>query len=108
MASYLVIPADEPGRKLLERYLKRRRSDVALVRKLLGDGDFEHVRRLGHNWFGSGAAYELPRISLLGERLELAAERHDTDTAAGIADDMDAFLDTVVIGPPSGVEPTGL
>lgn len=101
LPSYLVTPADEAARRLLERYLRRRRTDVERIPQLLANRDFEQLRRLGHNWFGSGTAYEFPPISVLGERLEQAAERGDAAAAAGIRGDMADFLASVAVSPPA-------
>jgi HPt (histidine-containing phosphotransfer) domain-containing protein len=70
--------ARDPGRSraataLLPRFLEHRRADVATIRAALATGDFETIRRLGHNMAGNGLSYGFPEMSAMGERLEVEA-----------------------------------
>lgn len=95
---YRITPADEPGRRLLERYLDRRREDVTRLRQALARDEYDLIRRIGHNLHGSGAAYDLVRISVLGEQIELAAERRSGAGLAGVIDRLEQFLGSITIG----------
>jgi len=97
---YRVTPRDESGRRLLRRYLDRRRGELAQLREALERSDFELIRRIGHNLRGSGAAYDLIRISALGERLELAAEQSAQGGLTAIIAELEQFLDSVTIAEP--------
>ena len=99
MVKIHIHPGDAAGRGLLQQYLKRRRGELAQLREALAAANFEQIRRVGHNLLGSGAAYDLPRISMLGERLERAAEGANGTEIAAIVADLEDFLDAVVLGP---------
>jgi HPt (histidine-containing phosphotransfer) domain-containing protein len=58
---------------LLPKFLDHRRRDVATIRTALDVGDFEAIRRIGHNMRGNGLSYGFPGISAIGERLETEA-----------------------------------
>ncbi|MFN7938292.1 MAG: PAS domain S-box protein [Bryobacteraceae bacterium] len=69
-----------PGvEKLVPLYLQRRRHDLTLLRDALAGNDLEPIRRIGHNWKGTGAGYGLPIITETGAALEDAALRHDPE-----------------------------
>lgn len=98
--AYPVSAPDESTHRLLTRYLERRREQLTQLESALAGADYELIRRIGHNLHGSGAAYGLPRISLIGGELEAGAERRD---AAAIADNLSQlreFLEQVTIKGP--------
>ncbi|MDH3420950.1 MAG: Hpt domain-containing protein [Gammaproteobacteria bacterium] len=101
VSEYRITPADEPGRRLLCRYLERRRTELDELRRALAARDFQLIARIGHNLRGSGSAYELVRISQLGGRLEDAAGKPGTTALVGIIADLETFLDSVIVGDPS-------
>ena len=101
ISEYRITPADETGRRLLCRYLERRRTEIDDLRRALADQDLQLIARIGHNLRGSGSAYELVRISQIGGRLEEAAAQPGTTALAGIITDLERFLDTVIVGEPN-------
>jgi len=101
MAEYRVVAQGSASRRLLHRYLQRRRAEIGELRESLHRGDFEPIRRVGHNLFGSGAAYDLPRISTLGQRLERAAQRRQGAEIAALIMDLENFLNCIVLAPES-------
>jgi len=97
---YCVTAEDESGHRLLERYLSRRREDLTRLEAALARDDYDLIRRIGHNLHGSGAAYDLVRISILGEQIERAAERRARPGLAGAIAQLEQFLDSItVVGP---------
>jgi HPt (histidine-containing phosphotransfer) domain-containing protein len=63
--------------KLRPKFIAHRQQDVGSLRLALEQGDFETVRRLGHNMRGNGVSYGFPEISSIGEHLEAAAGAKD-------------------------------
>lgn len=98
---YCVTPEDKSGFRLLQNYLARRRSDVALFREALERGDYAVIRRMGHNLRGSGASYDLVRISTLGAEIERAADRCAPGQLERALAELESFVESVVI-----IEPT--
>lgn len=84
--------ADPFARRLMAQYLERRESDLVDLRKALADGDFEAIALSGHNLYGSGAAYGLEQVTLLGGSLEKAAKARATDRIASLIDALERFI----------------
>ncbi len=89
--------ADPFARRLLSKYLGRRKDDITRLRAALASADFSSIERTGHNLFGSGAAYGLDEISALGARLETAARAAQADSIASVLDDLERFVNSVTI-----------
>ena len=99
--TYCVTPEDASGFRLLQNYLDRRRRDVAVFREALEREDYAVIRRMGHNLRGSGASYDLVRISTLGAEIERAAERGATTQLARAVADFEQFVNSVIIVEPA-------
>ena len=91
--------ADPFARRLLAKYLERRKEDLTLLRNALSQNDFASIERTGHNLFGSGGAYGLEAISELGADLEIAAQSKDSARISSIVDALEAFVDDVTVAP---------
>ena len=63
---------------LLPQFLEHRRRDIVTLRAALERGDFETIRRLGHNMAGNGISYGFPNMSAIGRRLEAEASAGNT------------------------------
>lgn len=89
--------ADPFARRLLTQYLERRRSDLDRLRAALTDSDYASIERTGHNLFGSGAAYGLEPISVLGADLEQAAKYRQPDRIRQLIDQLDNFVTNLTV-----------
>jgi HPt (histidine-containing phosphotransfer) domain-containing protein len=90
-----VVVNDPFARRLMDRYLDKRRADIPALRSALAAGDFDSIRDKGHNLFGSGSAYGLDRISEIGAALEKTAKKRDGVKIAQLIDTLDTFVTTV-------------
>jgi HPt (histidine-containing phosphotransfer) domain-containing protein len=97
--------APEPVRKrsaaaaaLLPRFLEHRRGDIATIRAALATGDFETIRRLGHNMAGNGVSYGFPEMSAMGERLEAEANAGNESAVREELSTLEAFLARINTG----------
>lgn len=79
-------------RELLPGYLARRKEEITTLEAALQEKDFSALRVIGHNLFGSGGAYGLPKVSEFGRRLELAAKEGDEDEIKATIEQMRQFL----------------
>lgn len=77
------------------RFLSNRRRDVQDIHEAILRGDFDTVRRLGHNLKGVGGGYGFEPISELGQALEGAAKRSDSLEAQALCDALEHYLKTV-------------
>ena len=89
--------ADPFARRLLTQYLDRRRADLARLRDALEASDFGSIEISGHNLSGSGAAYGLEPISLLGADLEQAAQSRQVDRIREVLDQLERFVAGVTV-----------
>lgn len=89
--------SDPFARRLLAKYLERRRADLAQLRSALSQNDFSRIERTGHNLFGSGAAYGLAPISDLGADLEQAAKDKDSARISALVDALERFVRRVTV-----------
>jgi len=84
--------ADPFARRLIAKYVDRRKADIDSLRAALIDKRFDDIRLSGHNMSGSGSAYGLDRISEIGAGLEDAASNGDSMEVSRLLDDLDRFI----------------
>ena len=66
---------------LAPEYLESRRRDVRKAAALLADGDFDALRKIAHNFAGSGGSYGFQVLTELGSSLEFSALARDTSAS---------------------------
>ena len=64
---------DQEFLDLIPRYLANRGRDVETVAAAVERGDYQLIRRIGHNMHGSGRTFGLDELSAMGAALERAA-----------------------------------
>ena len=77
-----------PSPALRDKFLAHRAREVVTAREALGRGDFELLATLGHNLRGNGASFGFPRLSLLGQRIEAAAQMRDGHTLGEVLSEL--------------------
>ncbi|MEM9491642.1 MAG: Hpt domain-containing protein, partial [Myxococcota bacterium] len=80
---------------LIPLFMEHRQRDLDQLPALLAAGDFDSVRRIGHNMKGSGAAYGLDHISTLGARLERCAAAGDRAGVERLGAELRGYFDRV-------------
>lgn len=88
---------DPFARKLVARYIERRKADLQTMRAALGGDDYDTIRITGHNMFGSGEAYGLREISSIGARLEQAATSRETERTVQLIDELEKYIANLAI-----------
>jgi CheY-like chemotaxis protein/HPt (histidine-containing phosphotransfer) domain-containing protein len=86
---------DERLRSIIPAYLQGRRKDILTVLTALDSSDYERIRTVAHKMRGSGAGYGFPEITAIGQRLELAAENRDEESARKHAAELSEHLDAL-------------
>jgi HPt (histidine-containing phosphotransfer) domain-containing protein len=81
--------------ELLDRFLEFSRQEAVRMAEALAAGDFETLRRLGHNAKGAGAGYGFLGLRDLGRELERAAELSDDEACRACLERMRTYLATV-------------
>jgi len=74
---------------------------VELFRDALEREDYAVIRRMGHNLRGSGASYDLVRISSLGAEIERAAERRASAQLSRTVSELEQFVNSVKVIKPT-------
>ena len=87
-----VVVIDPDIQDLVPRFLENQLARAKLVVDLTGSGDFETVRRIGHNMKGTGKGYGFEVISSFGESLERAATRCARAEVTRIAKELEEYL----------------
>jgi len=85
-----VVPGVEA---LVPRYLASNAKRIEEAHAHLASGDFEPIRRLGHNLKGTGRGYGFPRIEELGREIETAASLFDRQRVAGQLEALERFIE---------------
>jgi hypothetical protein len=88
----IIVNVDPDLADLIPGFLNNRTKDVETIRTLLGKGDFEAIRLLGHSMKGAGGGYGFDRITELGDVIESAAIKGDAATIGAINDELADYL----------------
>jgi CheY-like chemotaxis protein len=93
-----VVRIDDPEiAPLVPEFLENRRTELAMYREALAQGDYGRIQSSAHKMKGTGRGYGLAPISRLGSDLELAAHQKDVDGMRRLIDELDAYLQRVRI-----------
>ncbi len=69
----LTVSIEKDLEALVQRFLARKREDLDAARIALAAGDYETIRRIGHDLKGAGEGFGFPELSAFGAALESAA-----------------------------------
>jgi HPt (histidine-containing phosphotransfer) domain-containing protein len=82
----------EIPQELRMAYLDRRKRDLEQCKRSLSGDGFQEIERLGHKLKGSGATFGHPRLSELGELIEIAAKEQDRSKIAAHLKELSIWL----------------
>ena len=80
---------------LVPSYLARILADLDRIADLVRTGNYDEIRKLGHNMKGSGTAYGFAEITRLGAEIEIAAKEKAGSAAEQAARTLLAYLKEV-------------
>ena len=92
-----VVYVDEDLADLIPEFLENRRRDVERITRLVQEGKYEELTRLGHNMKGSGGGYGFTEISEIGQAIEEAGARGDREAMTRLCDRLAAYLAAVTV-----------
>lgn len=96
-SEHRVTVVDPYARELLPGYLERRATQIQDLRQALQEADFKRIERAGHGLHGSGAAYGLDYISVIGHKLEEAAQLRDHTGVSSLLSELSHYLEHLEI-----------
>jgi HPt (histidine-containing phosphotransfer) domain-containing protein len=97
MTPTLVVRIDSDVLDLAQDFLEHRRRSIPNARAALAAGDWDLLRRLGHELKGTAGSYGFSDLSAVGVELEEAAVMEDPDTAADAVERIANYLEWVII-----------
>ena len=83
---------DEDFRDLVPDYLARRKTELETIGERVEESDFTYLKRLSHDWHGTGESYGIPFVSEIGEALNRAAKAEDKATILSLAEKLEQYL----------------
>ena len=98
------VTVDASLQDLIPSFLDKRRKDVPKLTEALGTGDFDTIRRLGHNLKGTGAGYGFPALSEIGAAIEEAGKANDGSAIRVKVNELMLYLDQVEWSTAGGVK----
>ena len=93
----LKIVIDSDLEELIPGFLENRQKDLRLLREALAAGNIETVQSIGHSIKGVGGGYGFDGLSELGAELEMQAKSGRPEGLDVIIDNIQDYLDRVVI-----------
>lgn len=72
---------DPDLKELIPDYLEKRRSELREFRRLMDEGDFQNLQKLGHKLRGSAGSYGFPVLSEVGKEFEEGGKDKDYQRA---------------------------
>lgn len=84
---------DEDFQDIVPGYLERRHAELDTIGERVNQEDFSYLKRLSHDWHGTGESYGIPFISEIGEKMNLAANAGDGKTVLALADRLRDYLE---------------
>ena len=98
------VTVDASLEDLIPNFLDKRRKDLPKLTEALRTGDFETIRRLGHNLKGTGAGYGFPALSEIGTAIEEGAKANNGGAIQVKVDELTRYLEQVEWSAASGVK----
>lgn len=88
----IIVQCDPDLEDLIPGYINNRRKDIVTIQDCLGNNDFDKIRTIGHSMKGSGGGYGFDAITVLGDRLEIAALASSTEEINLAAQELEDFI----------------
>ena len=88
----IVVPVDAAIQDIVQDFLRHRGENVTSIRDALEAGDFDTVRRIGHDIEGSGGAFGFERIAEIGRCLSCSPSDAPLAEFQGLADELASYL----------------
>jgi PAS domain S-box-containing protein len=80
---------------LVPRFIENQKANAARILELASAGDYDSLRRLGHNMKGTGKGYGFAVLSSFGTTLEQAASRGAASEVERVSRELKSYLESV-------------
>lgn len=95
MNDKITVLVDSDLEDLVTVFLDEWKQDIGPMRKALEDGDYETIRKLGHNLKGVGGSCGFDAITEMGASLETAAKENKFELTGKTIDLLSSYLERV-------------
>ncbi len=75
----IVVYIDAELEELIPGFFENRHNDIKAIQEALVKGEYEKIQILGHRMKGSGGGYGFDEISQIGDFLEQAAKKQNSE-----------------------------
>lgn len=93
----MVVYVDEDLADLIPEFLENRRRDVEQIKRLVQEGKYEELVRVGHTMKGTGGGYGFTEISEIGRGIEEAGTHGDREAMTTLCERLATYLATVTV-----------
>ena len=97
MAEVIVVTVPRELETLMPRFLANRQKEIAKMRALLAQSDFDALKLIGHTLKGVGGGYGFPALSELGDRFEVYAQAGDAQAINAALGEYSQYLAQVEV-----------
>lgn len=85
----------EVPREIMQKYIERRKLDLEACLASLSQQRFDEIERVGHQLKGNGATFGHPELSLIGKKLEEAAQLQNVESIEAALKDFSDWVHTL-------------
>ena len=91
----IIVNVDSWMSELVTPFLEHRREDIASLVNYLQAGNFEAAWDLGHDIKGTAAVYGFVGMARIGQAIEHAAQKPESNELESLAEELSDYLDRV-------------
>lgn len=77
------------------RYIERRKRDLEECLASLENNQFDEIEKVGHQLKGNGATFGHPELSVIGKKMEQAAQVQDLETLQTALKDFSQWVNNI-------------
>ena len=82
---------------LVPEFIDNRKKDAKEIQKLLREGEFTKIQRIGHNIKGTSGNYGFVKLGAIGAAIEESAKKNDTSELEKLNSTLSIHIETVKI-----------
>ncbi len=84
--------------ELIDEFVAGLEADIASMRKVMEDGDYDGLRRLAHQMKGAGGSYGYPMLTEAAKTIEESAKVEDVEAGTTALDELEVLCRAAVRG----------
>ncbi|MCK9476916.1 MAG: Hpt domain-containing protein [Candidatus Muirbacterium halophilum] len=81
--------------EFIPKYLQNKYDDIKKINEFIKEKNFDELRKIGHNFQGTGTSYGFEFVSKCGKNLRQSAILKDINTIKKIASELDYYFKNI-------------